>query len=497
MIEEELNKLEEDTSQRQLSTQEKLKLKQLQEALWTAAQAHESLLRQKARIRWIKQGDCNSRYFHLMLNANRRNNYLKGVMVSGTWFHKPSKVKEEVKAFFSQRFQESSYHRLRLDGICFQKISQHQNDRLTACFQEDEIKQAIWDCGSDKSPGPDGLKINFAKSCFGAFGESDLWKQQAANYLNCRLLVLPFTYLGIPIGANLRSSHQGQLIQKGMKWKVGSGDQIKFWEDKWTGEEESLAEKYPRLYLISLQQHQVIRLMGMYKDIGWEWNFTWRRSLFENEIDSAVNFLSDIADKSIQQQGPDAWVWSEDPAAQYSTRNAYNMLGEEGAAGRQEECFEKLWRIRIPARIAVFAWRLIRDRLPTRQNLRRRQVQITDMLCPFCRIQEEGASHLFFHCNKIQPIWWDTMSWLHIKGAFPLSPKQHFLQHLGVQVDGVRTNRWQYWWLALTWSIWKLRNSIVFSNATFNANSLFEDATFLLWSWLRSFKKDFTVHFNQ
>ena len=498
-----------------------------------------------------------------------------------------------------------------------------------------------------------GLKINFAKSCFGAFGESDLWKQQAANYLNCRLLVLPFTYLGIPIGANLRrchmwdpiihkcerklakwkqrhisfggrvtliqsvltsipiyffsffrvpksvvdklvriqrrflwgggpdqnkiawisweavclpkkkgglgikdinnfnmallgkwesnlrqhkgelwakvleskyggwrglaevdrvghksiwwrdlqkaltSSHQGQLIQKGMKWKVGSGDQIKFWEDKWTGEEESLAEKYPRLYLISLQQHQVIRLMGMYKDIGWEWNFTWRRSLFENEIDSAVNFLSDIADKSIQQQGPDAWVWSEDPAAQYSTRNAYNMLGEEGAAGRQEECFEKLWRIRIPARIAVFAWRLIRDRLPTRQNLRRRQVQITDMLCPFCRIQEEGASHLFFHCNKIQPIWWDTMSWLHIKGAFPLSPKQHFLQHLGVQVDGVRTNRWQYWWLALTWSIWKLRNSIVFSNATFNANSLFEDATFLLWSWLRSFKKDFTVHFNQ
>jgi len=87
MIEEELNKLEEDTSQRQLSTQEELKLRQLQEALWTTAQAHESLLRQKARVRWIKQGDCNSRYFHLMMNANRRNNYLKGVMVSGTWVH--------------------------------------------------------------------------------------------------------------------------------------------------------------------------------------------------------------------------------------------------------------------------------------------------------------------------------------------------------------------------------------------------------------------------
>ncbi|KAH1241717.1 hypothetical protein GmHk_07G019230 [Glycine max] len=90
-IEEQLNKLEEDTSQRQPSIQEKQKLKQLQEALWTAAQAHESLLRQKARIKWIKQGDCNSRYFHLMLNANRRNNYLKGVMVGGTWCHDPPK----------------------------------------------------------------------------------------------------------------------------------------------------------------------------------------------------------------------------------------------------------------------------------------------------------------------------------------------------------------------------------------------------------------------
>ncbi|KHN06883.1 hypothetical protein glysoja_048270, partial [Glycine soja] len=81
----------------------------------------------------------------------------------------------------------------------------------------------------------------------------------------------------------LFSTNSGQLIQKGFKWKVGSGDHIKFWEDKWTGEEESLAEKYPRLYSISLQQHKLIKSMGMYQDMGWEWNFTWRRALFDNE----------------------------------------------------------------------------------------------------------------------------------------------------------------------------------------------------------------------
>ncbi|KAH1205508.1 hypothetical protein GmHk_16G046191 [Glycine max] len=280
-----------------------------------------------------------------------------------------------------------------------------------------------------------GHKINFAKSTFGAFGQTDLWKQQAATYLNCQLL------------------------------------------DKWTGEEDSLAEKYPRLYSISLQQHQLIRSMGMYQDMGWEWNFAWRRALFDNEITSAANFLRDIAEIKIQQQVLDTWECSANPEGQYSTRSAYDLIGEEATDS---------------TRFLVFAWRLLRDRLPTRKNLQRRQIQLPDSLCPLCRTQQEDASYLFFHCSKVQPIWWETMSWLQVKGAFPLSPQQHFLHHLG-QPAGVRNNRWHCWWLALTWSIWKLRNSIVFSNANFDANKLFEEAIFLLWTWLRGFEKHLTV----
>lgn len=133
-IESELNKLEEDTIQRQLSSQEDSKRKQLQEALWVAAQAHESLLRQKARSRWIKEGDCNSRYFHLLMSANRRHNSLKGIMIDGTWIEEPHKVKEEVRTFFAQRFQEPHHCRPRLDGINFQTINQQQNNMLVAPF---------------------------------------------------------------------------------------------------------------------------------------------------------------------------------------------------------------------------------------------------------------------------------------------------------------------------------------------------------------------------
>ena len=49
-----------------------------------------------------------------------------------------------------------------------------------------------------------GLKINFAKSSFGAIEKPEQWKKDAEKYLNCRLLFIPFTYLGIPIGTNPR-----------------------------------------------------------------------------------------------------------------------------------------------------------------------------------------------------------------------------------------------------------------------------------------------------
>jgi len=36
----------------------------------------------------------------------------------------------------------------------------------------------------------------------------ELWKSEAASWLNCSLMSIPFVYLGIPIGVN---SRQGQM----------------------------------------------------------------------------------------------------------------------------------------------------------------------------------------------------------------------------------------------------------------------------------------------
>ena len=90
-IEADLDKLEDASTNRHLSSLELMTFKKLQEELWSATQSHESLLRQKVRARWIREGDCNSRYFHLLMNSNRRNNAVKGVFLEGSWVEDPIK----------------------------------------------------------------------------------------------------------------------------------------------------------------------------------------------------------------------------------------------------------------------------------------------------------------------------------------------------------------------------------------------------------------------
>ena len=138
-IEADLNKMEEESDDRLLSQQELEVRRQLQQQLWEAAQAHESLLTQKARAKWIKQGDCNTRFFHLLINS-RRNNCLKGVLIDGVWREEPIIVKEEVRNFFMQRFQEADHARPRLDGIHFQSIDFQQNQMLVERFNEEEVR---------------------------------------------------------------------------------------------------------------------------------------------------------------------------------------------------------------------------------------------------------------------------------------------------------------------------------------------------------------------
>ncbi|GJX44890.1 RNA-directed DNA polymerase, eukaryota [Tanacetum coccineum] len=126
--------------------------------------SHSLDLAQKAKVRWAIEGDENSKYFHGIINKKRSQLAIRGVLIDGDWIDEPCKVKNEFLMHFANRFESPSGPCIDIDCHLFKKLSSEQVDDLECDVTFDEIKKAVWDCGTNKSPGPDGFSFDFIRT---------------------------------------------------------------------------------------------------------------------------------------------------------------------------------------------------------------------------------------------------------------------------------------------------------------------------------------------
>ena len=299
--------------------------------------------------------------------------------------------------------------------------------------------------------------------------------------------------------ADLRviTQHQSMLAASNqICWKLGRGDQFLFWEDPWGDEGIPLKDQFPKLFRVSSQRELRVAEVGSWTENGWVWNMSWRRHLFDNELQLASKFIDQIHATRLNINLKDTWIWRAEANGDFSTKSTYQVLQSKLDDQGQYVGFQQLWKIKIPPKALSFAWRLLWDRLPTKDNLVKRQIEVENDLCPFCHSQPESASHLFFNCDKIMPMWWEFLSWVKEDKVIHCRPMDNFLQHHSAAVSKVSNRRWKMWWLAATNSIWRLRNDMIFHNQSFDITKLTDSTLFLLWTWLRGWEKDFKTPFH-
>ncbi|KAK2650617.1 hypothetical protein Ddye_018106 [Dipteronia dyeriana] len=68
--------------------------------LWLEIRREEQLWRQKSRARWLKEGDRNSKFFHVMANGKKRRNRISVISFGGVKMSDPIQVKNGVVDFF-------------------------------------------------------------------------------------------------------------------------------------------------------------------------------------------------------------------------------------------------------------------------------------------------------------------------------------------------------------------------------------------------------------
>ncbi|GJV56777.1 RNA-directed DNA polymerase, eukaryota [Tanacetum coccineum] len=118
-------------------------------------------LAQKAKIKWSIEGDENTKKIHGIINKQRNNLAIRGILVDGAWIEDPIAVKNEFLNHFRDRFNSPCSERFVLDMDFPNKLTIDQKNDLERPFTKEEIKGAIWDCGLNKSPGPDGDNSSF------------------------------------------------------------------------------------------------------------------------------------------------------------------------------------------------------------------------------------------------------------------------------------------------------------------------------------------------
>nr|GEW89979.1 RNA-directed DNA polymerase, eukaryota, reverse transcriptase zinc-binding domain protein [Tanacetum cinerariifolium] len=146
-----------------------LKLKYLKETIrkWYSSYKFQDMEKianlevvQKAKIKWAIEGDENSKYYHGVLNKKRGRLAIRGVLVDGNWIEAPNLVKNEFFEHFKNRFNQPNQSRITLVKDFVNKISMEMVD-LERKVSKEEIKRAVWDCGVDKAPRPDGFAFGF------------------------------------------------------------------------------------------------------------------------------------------------------------------------------------------------------------------------------------------------------------------------------------------------------------------------------------------------
>lgn len=80
-------------------------------------------------------------------------------------------IKKEVKEYFEDRFKRKEVPRPRFKGIDFPKLTELDSAALDEEFSREEIKEVVFSCEGDRSPGLDNFNLEFIKRCWDIMGK--------------------------------------------------------------------------------------------------------------------------------------------------------------------------------------------------------------------------------------------------------------------------------------------------------------------------------------
>ncbi|XP_045797738.1 uncharacterized protein LOC123891913 [Trifolium pratense] len=193
---------------------------------------------------------------------------------------------------------------------------------------------------------------------------------------------------------------------------VGDGSDTLFWTDPWV-DESPLCEQFGRLFALSETK---LRTVAEMFSLGWG------------------------MDGAAWAQFSDRWRWQPDPDTGYTVRGVYQLLTTRDSV-TMDDADHLIWHPQVPLKVSIFAWRLLRDRLPTKTNLVIRGIiSSSAQVCVAGCGEAESAHHLFISCSFFGSLWALVCTWIDISLTDSSTIRDHFV-HFTSSLGGSRARR--------------------------------------------------------
>ncbi|XP_015969281.1 uncharacterized protein LOC107492735 [Arachis duranensis] len=121
--------------------------------------------KQISRSQYARNINKNTKYFDNIASARRRNNRIDTLMIGGRLVRNQARIKVAIRGFYKDLYRQKYALRIGVRDGLVKKIDGAEAEALGVLPSVEEIREAVWDCESSKTPGSDGYNMNFIKQC--------------------------------------------------------------------------------------------------------------------------------------------------------------------------------------------------------------------------------------------------------------------------------------------------------------------------------------------
>ncbi|KAK9064807.1 hypothetical protein SSX86_016189 [Deinandra increscens subsp. villosa] len=297
---------------------------------------------------------------------------------------------------------------------------------------------------------------------------------------------VPGYWKGI-IGAFDEIEQRGVLYREDMKAIIGDGLSTMFWQDPWLAF-GTLKDRFLDLYNIENNKSCTInaRLAPQSQPYVFTWNWT------QNPDSAQLAQLTALINSYVFRPGPDQWSWLGSADDSFHT----SFIRKQLEANMVVQYKKHPWTSWVPLKTQILSWKATRGRIPVKEELAKRGVQITNLLCSWCNIHAESVTHILLNCSMAAETWEKIPIWCKFK--FHISSTVEDLLS-NIEDAPVRLKEKKVLMViasASLWEIWCARNRKEFENLNTHPAKLVEEIKATSFLWLKHRANMFDLDWN-